>query len=372
MAEQAFAAACFYIDEDYEAAVSHYTEAISIEKENAEYYDKRAAAHLALKNFAEANKDASTAISKCGQVPQYYFRKGLALFEQDNFKECSELMRQAKETNSTSGSRKLSSKQLKKADAWLRKCAAEIGEETQTENAPRVKQSSKETVEPTKKTVEAEKGNKKEEVKASSGSSLPTNKSVRHEHYQSFSHVVLSIFARGCAPEDVKVAFGEDYIQVDVSRGGTKEYSKSFFLHSSILPDESEYKIMRPKIEIKLKKASDGVQWPSLEREKGVSEQKISKAYASDRNWEEIDKQLGEEEDDDKPQGEDALNHLFKKIYKDASDETRRAMVKSFQTSGGTVLSTNWDEVSKKDYEKERVAPNGMVWKDNEGNTISK
>ena len=25
------------------------------------------------------------------------------------------------------------------------------------------------------------------------------------------------------------------------------------------------------------------------------------------------------------------------------SDETRRAMVKSFQTSGGTVLSTNWD-----------------------------
>ena len=28
-------------------------------------------------------------------------------------------------------------------------------------------------------------------------------------------------------------------------------------------------------------------------------------------------------------------------------EDTRRAMMKSFQTSGGTVLSTNWDEVGK-------------------------
>jgi suppressor of G2 allele of SKP1 len=33
-------------------------------------------------------------------------------------------------------------------------------------------------------------------------------------------------------------------------------------------------------------------------------------------------------------------------------------MNKSFQTSGGTVLSTNWGEVKKKDYEAERVT----VW----------
>ena len=33
-------------------------------------------------------------------------------------------------------------------------------------------------------------------------------------------------------------------------------------------------------------------------------------------------------------------------------------MLKSFQTSNGTVLSTNWDEVSTKDYEgKDRVSP---------------
>ena len=32
-------------------------------------------------------------------------------------------------------------------------------------------------------------------------------------------------------------------------------------------------------------------------------------------------------------------------VPQQADEDTRRAMVKSYQTSGGTVLSTNWDEV---------------------------
>ena len=55
---------------------------------------------------------------------------------------------------------------------------------------------------------------------------------------------------------------------------------------------------------------------------------------------------------------------IFKQIYDRGDEKTKIAMKKSFQTSGGTVLSTNWDEVKEKDYEgKDRPeAPKGQEW----------
>ncbi len=50
---------------------------------------------------------------------------------------------------------------------------------------------------------------------------------------------------------------------------------------------------------------------------------------------------------------------------RNADEDTRRAMMKSYQTSGGSVLSTDWKDVRRKDYEgKDRPAPpKGQEWR---------
>lgn len=63
-------------------------------------------------------------------------------------------------------------------------------------------------------------------------------------------------------------------------------------------------------------------------------------------------KQDGEDEDDGLEydsdyEGGDPVNHFFKKLYKDADEDTKRAMMKSYVESNGTALSTNWKEVGK-------------------------
>ena len=55
------------------------------------------------------------------------------------------------------------------------------------------------------------------------------------------------------------------------------------------------------------------------------------------------------------------MNDFFQKLYADADEDTRRAMMKSFSESGGTTLSTNWDEVRKATVEVK--PPEGSEWK---------
>lgn len=47
-------------------------------------------------------------------------------------------------------------------------------------------------------------------------------------------------------------------------------------------------------------------------------------------NWDALEAQMKAEEKDEKLEGDAALNKLFQQIYCDGSDETRRAMNKSF------------------------------------------
>ena len=48
---------------------------------------------------------------------------------------------------------------------------------------------------------------------------------------------------------------------------------------------------------------------------------------------------------DDDIDAPDPTTRFFRQVYKNATDDQRRAMMKSFQESGGTVLNGNWNEV---------------------------
>jgi suppressor of G2 allele of SKP1 len=72
------------------------------------------------------------------------------------------------------------------------------------------------------------------------------------------------------------------------------------------------------------------------------------------KDWSKIEKELLADEEDESKQ---SVDDFFKKIYSNATDEQKRAMMKSFQTSNGTVLSTNWDEVKDKQYDPTTKKP---------------
>jgi len=85
------------------------------------------------------------------------------------------------------------------------------------------------------------------------------------------------------------------------------------------------------------------------------------------KNWDGItnkiladDKQVTTS-DDPNAGGDAAVNKFFQEIYGNADDNTKRAMMKSFVESGGTTLSTNWDEVGQAPVEVK--PPQGSEWK---------
>lgn len=171
--------------------------------------------------------------------------------------------------------------------------------------------------------------------------------------------MTVSIFIKNARKEDVAVDLQPKSLNVAIKNQGSSagsEVQVDFDLADAIVPSESKYEVLATKIEIKMKKekvarwksledAGDGpaVQAWDVSSNSTSSSAKLYPSSKGDKNWDKI----GSEEPEDKLEGDAALNKVFKDIYGGASEDQRRAMMKSFYESGGTVLSTNWDEVGK-------------------------
>jgi len=200
----------------------------------------------------------------------------------------------------------------------------------------------------------------KPNIKAKEPSPKPALK-VREHWGQEKGKIVLTMYQKKLTKENVKVECTEDTISVLLSLPDGSKYSRHVQLVGEIIPNELRWVVNPYKVQVFAPKKDRQKKWKTYELNDEEKAQKKERSIFN--SWSsEKEKAINEQYEGLKKEEEEAnaLDSLFKKIYKDASDDTRRAMIKSYQTSGGTVLSTNWDEVKTKDYEgKDKVLPKG-------------
>lgn len=143
-------------------------------------------------------------------------------------------------------------------------------------------------------------------------------------------------------------------------------------LFSTVDTSSSSFKVLSSKIDVTLHKAQPGFQWRKLEATGDATTSAATPSYSasasssapptsapqasrSKSKWDSFDPDA---DDGETKKAEPDINDFFKRIYANANEDTKRAMLKSYQESGGTTLSTDWSKVGKGTVET--VAPQGM------------
>lgn len=162
---------------------------------------------------------------------------------------------------------------------------------------------------------------------------------IRYDWYQTEETVNIDVYLkRG------DVAATVDITENSVSICRDNDHLSIEELLLQVVPSLSSHRQLNSKLELTLQKRVKGEYWRSLVREP----QPTSFAVANPDRCSEID-------DDETNSGEKGdLDQFFRSLYRNADEDSRRAMMKSFVTSGGTCLTTNWSDAESKDYTQEQ------------------
>ncbi|KAI9444779.1 SGS-domain-containing protein, partial [Lactarius indigo] len=199
---------------------------------------------------------------------------------------------------------------------------------------------------------------------------------IRHEFYETDEKLILTVFDRGADPAQVNVKFEPRSVLYENG-------DKSLHVHplkGQIDPEQSSFVVGKVKVELRLVKAAQG-RWGGLigdtpdrtshstivllaiyiplialansARVSAPATKAGTTLPQARKNWDNVTQTILESEkaktsaEDPNVSGDSTLNEFFQNLFANADDNTKKAMMKSFQESGGTSLSTNWDEVSK-------------------------
>jgi suppressor of G2 allele of SKP1 len=227
-----------FVDEEFQKALTKFTEAIALDGINSEYYSKRSHCHYQMENYTDSIADAKKAIELDPNNAKAYFRKGMAAFSLDEFETAKAAFTKAQELAPSSQNK-----------TWIRKCIAELEDEKDHDGessddvptAPEPVQSTKPSVDGPPP-LELDEAPKKQQptapqtathvhshsqtttqapvqsqttTKPPEPASRPpapntsTSNQPRHEWYQTNTHVFVSLFVKNVKKDDAKITVNE-------------------------------------------------------------------------------------------------------------------------------------------------------------------
>ena len=431
---------------DFNAAIHHYTSAISQSPQAVTYYIQRSIAYTRISppRYTDALQDAEVAVvlahkrQKRELIGQAQLRRAIVLFSLEQYEDSKKCFGWAKifaPKDSALGiwEKKLERKEITGEGAIVKEVPEVDLQSLGKENAKNKEAAAKLDGE---KLAESANNNSPTTQAEAAPTAVQTPPSkIRHDWYQNNTSVTVNLMAKGIPKDKAQVDLQPNSLSISFPLPTGSDYDFSLDpLFSSINPTASTYRILGTKVEFVLEKSVPGQKWASLEGthkhpdpsddssvddsvKKAVLAQaapvrETAPAYPTSsrtgpKNWDKISQDLtakksasksikkkrssskesspsssrssspGASNSKTKPTtttiddgelekynssedeaGGDPVNGFFKKLFKNADPDTKRAMMKSYQESNGTALSTNWSEVGKG--KVETTPPDGM------------
>ena len=292
-----------YIVGNVAKAIEGYTKLIETQPTLFDSYLYRAIAYIESGNYDAAITDLAKADQIKSGMFQIHFRWGIALFYKQQFAQSLSSFKTA-ETLAKEGFEK------QFISLWIQKCLREQGNMSAAAlNASGMIPSSGK---PTSVPAEVPKEELKTVVAAEQ------EKKLEYEWYQTVSHVNMVLKVKGATKDKCVVVFAAQEITFSMKLEEGKTFEHSYNLHMEIVPEQCSYVVTETKVELKMKKKQDGISWPSLEKteQKPITEKPSYPTSAKKKvDWDQLDKEITRESAKEKPEGDEAMNSLFKAIY---------------------------------------------------------
>ena len=407
-------------NKDPALALNHFSSAILAHPTSPAFHIQRSTAHTRLNQHAAALADADTATNlavKRGKrelIAKAQLRRGISLFGLERWGDAGFVLKVAREFDEREKSVGI---WLAKVDMKME--ALDVDDERRKVTVERMPAERKEFPKtPTASTPAAAAPSVPATAKPPQqplGCSTPAHK-IRHEWYQTSTTVSISLLAKSVPRESATISINPTLLCISFPLPDGTTHTTTFDpLAHTIDTANSSARVLGTKIEVTLRKTQGGVQWKELQGTADSASQSNGKSAApapgtddaatatpapsgpayptsslrGPRNWDKIAQSYvkpgkssrsttksasnpqpedgqptqpgpdaNPDADSDDSDGGDQVNALFRKLYRDANDDTKRAMMKSFTESNGTALSTNWEEVGRG--KVETSPPEGM------------